>query len=162
MESLKKILFVCTGNMVRSPFAEVLAQRTFEERCLQDYICDSAGTGALQGNPAVKDAILAAKQLAVDLSQHRSKPLTEELLEKSHLVLVMEKYQKNQIEASYPKYRDKIHLLSECLVGEKGGFDILDPVGHKSEYFQSVYSEITRAVMSLAERLESDDGLVTT
>jgi protein-tyrosine phosphatase len=159
MDSLKKILFVCTGNMVRSPFAEVLAQKTFEERSLDEYVCDSAGISALEGNRAVKDAVIMAREMSVDISEHRSKPLTETLLQGSYLVLVMEKFQKNQIEALFPNHRDKIHLLSECLVGEKGGFDILDPVGNKIEYFRSIYAEISRCVLSLAERLENDEGL---
>jgi protein-tyrosine phosphatase len=125
---------------------------------LTEYVCDSAGVSALEGNPALKDAIKTAKQMSVDISAHRSKPITEALLAGSHLVFVMEKNHKNQIEVSFPQHRNKIRLLSDCLVGEKGGFDILDPVGHKGETYEAVYREISRSIMGLAEILEHEEG----
>jgi protein-tyrosine-phosphatase len=70
-----KVLFVCAGNICRSPFAEGLARRLAAERGL-DVEFASAGEIALDGDRCPPDAIAAAKEFGVDLSSHRARRLT--------------------------------------------------------------------------------------
>jgi protein-tyrosine phosphatase len=72
-----KVLFVCAGNICRSPFAEALARRLATERGL-DVEFASAGEIALEGDRCTRDAIAAAKEHGVDLSAHRAHRLTVE------------------------------------------------------------------------------------
>ena len=72
-----KVLFVCAGNICRSPFAEGLARRLAAERGL-DVEFASAGEIALDGDRCPGDAVVAAKEHGVDLSSHRARRLTVE------------------------------------------------------------------------------------
>lgn len=77
-----KILFVCTGNTCRSPMAEGIFRKMLEERGLEErFFCQSAGLSAVEGEPAAKNAVLACREIGVDISQHQARRLTgEELL----------------------------------------------------------------------------------
>ena len=72
-----KVLFVCAGNICRSPFAEGLAQRRAAERGL-DVEFASAGEIALEGDRCPADAVAAAREHGVELSAHRARRLTAE------------------------------------------------------------------------------------
>jgi protein-tyrosine-phosphatase len=69
-----KVLFVCAGNICRSPFAEGLARRLAAERGL-DVEFASAGKIAFDGDRCPPDAVAAAKEFGVDLSSHRARRL---------------------------------------------------------------------------------------
>ena len=72
-----KVLFVCAGNLCRSPFAEGLARRLAGERGLELEF-ESAGEIAYEGSRCPQDALDAAKSHGVDLSAHRARRLTPE------------------------------------------------------------------------------------
>jgi protein-tyrosine phosphatase len=72
-----KVLFVCAGNVCRSPFAEGLGRRLAAERGL-DVEFASAGEIAFEGDRCPRDAVAAAREHGVDLSPHRARRLTTE------------------------------------------------------------------------------------
>ena len=72
-----KVLFVCAGNLCRSPFAEGLARRLATERGL-DIEFESAGEIAYEGSRCPHDALAAATKHGVDLTDHRARRLTPE------------------------------------------------------------------------------------
>jgi protein-tyrosine-phosphatase len=76
-----KVLFVCAGNICRSPFAEGLARRLATERGL-DVEFASAGEIALDGDRCPPDAVAVAKEYGVDLSSHRARRLTTDKADK--------------------------------------------------------------------------------
>jgi protein-tyrosine-phosphatase len=76
-----KVLFVCAGNICRSPFAEALARRIALERGL-DVEFASAGEIALDGDRCPPDAVAVAKEYGVDLSSHRARRLTTDEADK--------------------------------------------------------------------------------
>ena len=76
-----KVLFVCAGNICRSPFAEGLARRLAAERGL-DVEFASAGEIALDGDRCPPDAVAVAKEYGVDLSPHRARRLTTDKADK--------------------------------------------------------------------------------
>ena len=76
-----KVLFVCAGNLCRSPFAEGLARQLAAERGL-DVEFASAGEIALDGDPCPPEAVAVAKEYGVDLSSHRARRLTTDKADK--------------------------------------------------------------------------------
>jgi protein-tyrosine-phosphatase len=72
-DRIKHILFVCTGNICRSPFAEGLLKKLAQKNGLDDIVSDSAGLLALPGNSATSLAQKVAAEYDVDLSRHMAK-----------------------------------------------------------------------------------------
>jgi protein-tyrosine-phosphatase len=107
-----------------------MAQALFQDR-LQDMDMDvvwtvaSAGTSAFGGSPPTHFARQAMKERGLDLSEHRSRPVSAEMIKESDLILVMEDRHKSYLQSRFPFGEEKVFLMTE-MVGEK--HDIDDPV----------------------------------
>ncbi len=76
-----KILFVCTGNTCRSPMAEGIFRKMMQERDMEEKVlCQSAGLSAVEGAPVSENAVLACREIGVDISQHTARRITGEEL----------------------------------------------------------------------------------
>ncbi len=113
---MKRILLVCTGNICRSPMAEIVMRRDFEQRD-GDVEVVSAGTGAWDGASASEGAYLVALENGLDLSNHRARLLTREVVEHSDLILTMARHHRVRVEELAGE--GKTYLLGEY-AGEAG------------------------------------------
>lgn len=137
------VLFVCSGNTCRSPIAEALCRRLLAERlgCGDDelaargIVVRSAGTSAAAGLRASERAIEACRELNVDLSGHRSQPLTRELLLSADAIYAMAHHHLEAIAELAPEAVDRATLLA-------GDSDIEDPVGGPIEEYRMVAARI--------------------
>ncbi len=84
-----KLLFVCSGNICRSPLAHVLAESLAAQLGLNVEV-ESAGTLKLGGRPASKQMVTVSKEIGIDLTGHRSQALTHELITWADHVVVMD------------------------------------------------------------------------
>ena len=123
-----RVLFVCTGNTCRSPFAEAVARR---EGHLD---AESAGLSAHAGDQPPEDAVVVARELGYDLSSHRARPLTEELIERSDVVVGMTAEHVSAIGGG-------ARLLGES--------DLDDPIGRGRAVYRQVYAQIETDVQRL-------------
>ncbi|MGD2216924.1 MAG: low molecular weight protein arginine phosphatase [Gemmatimonadales bacterium] len=147
------ILFVCTGNTCRSPLAEAVARRALESRGWDHVSVDSAGTSATWGAPASEGSRAAAAAIGLDLSGHRSQPVTAELVQAADIILAMTT---NHLEAVEAMGEDpKVSLLSEFIDGPEAGEPIADPVGGSSDEYAEARDRIARAVEGLLVRLSA-------
>jgi len=147
------ILFVCTGNTCRSPLAEVIARRALEQRGWDHVRVDSAGTSAAWGAPASAGSSEAAAEIGLDLSGHRSQPLTTELVEQADIILAMTPGHLEAVEAI--EGGAQVSLLGEFISGPGAGEPIEDPVGGPPEEYKEVRDRIVRAVDGLLDRLSA-------
>jgi len=146
------LLFVCTGNLCRSPLAAALAERDLARRLgcppadlpARGYAVLSAGTAADAGRPATPETVEAGRVRGLRLSPHRSRPLTPTLLDRADLVFVMEKAQRRTILEFFPGAAEKVRLL------DPAGREIPDPYGRGLEAYAAAAGAIERAV---AERV---------
>ena len=93
-----KILFVCLGNICRSPLAEGVAQNILEKEGL-NLVVDSAGTSNWhEGEAPCAHSIKIARENEVDISQQRSRPVTKQDIEDFDYVLAMDAQNKSDLE----------------------------------------------------------------
>ncbi len=124
---MPKILFVCTGNMYRSPLAaEIFIRKLLEDGKSNKWIVASAGTWTKPDQPAPQDARLAANNLGLDLGKHRTRLVDAEMLDNQDLILVMESGHKEALVVEFPIARKKIYLLSEVV--DQQVYDLPDPM----------------------------------
>jgi protein-tyrosine-phosphatase len=124
-----RVLFVCTGNICRSPFAEDVARR-------EGLDADSAGLEAYAGAGPTDDAIAVARELGHDISSHRARPLTAEMVERADLVVGM-------TAAHVSALGGRSRLLGEA--------DLDDPIGRGRDVYRRVYAQIERDVRKLLQ-----------
>lgn len=120
------LLFVCTANRFRSPLAAHYFQNKMDERnSLRNLTISSAGTWTKDGQKATREAELIANEAGLSLEAHRSREVTDTILQEADLILVMEAGHKEAISSEFPAVASRIRLLSNVTIGV--GFDIPDP-----------------------------------
>ncbi|WP_144920661.1 low molecular weight protein-tyrosine-phosphatase [Halorubrum salsamenti] len=147
------VLFLCYGNICRSPLAERYLESVAADRGIDGLSVDSAGLRTTAGRASPDDAVQVADELGVDLSDHRSKPVTAEQLERSDLIVVMDLLNYHDLRRGFGDLDDKTRFLG-IFSGE--GYEISDPYGKGLDGFRTLYVDVVRAVDGLAETLESE------
>lgn len=145
----KKILFVCTGNTCRSAMAAAIFNDIAVKENL-DVLIESAGLAANDGDAASENAVKAMAEAGIDLSYHRSKQLTPELIEIADIILTMTASHKQYL---LPYASDKVFTLKEY-VGEEG--DVIDPYGGDIEVYRATARELNHLLTKLAEALHDN------
>ena len=114
----------------------------------------SAGVASRTGEPASPNAVTALKKVGIDLKGHVSRPVTQELLDQSLLVLCMTESHRDMIELTAEPVPPRLHLFRE-FIGTKDNRDIPDPyVLHLSAY-EASRDEMVAAVPSIISHLQS-------
>lgn len=145
------ILFVCSGNTCRSPLAEAVARHLATEAQRSDISVSSAGTQAWDGSPASDGALLVGMERGLDLSNHRSRQLTLEILESSDLVLVMAPSHLAHVKDMMPSAN--AHLLGGYAAGEERGFTVQDPFGGDLAAYRETADDLERELSALIKRI---------
>lgn len=135
------VLFVCTANICRSPMAAALFSARLRADGLrpEEWLVDSAGTWAHDGQAASQNAVLAMQKRGLDIRSHRSKTVSRYLLEMFDLILVMEPGHKEALQVEFPHLAERIYLLTE-MVGEH--LPVEDPFGASLEEYEKTAAEI--------------------
>jgi protein-tyrosine-phosphatase len=133
------LLVMCTANICRSPMADGLARAHLAAAGHPDWEVSSAGTWALDGRAGSEFSLRLLAERGIDLSGHRSRAVSREILSKADLVLVMTRDHKEALQVEYPDQAKKVYLLSE-MAGP--AFDIGDPIGGPIEEYRHTFAEI--------------------
>lgn len=150
---MKTILFICTGNVCRSPMAEGLFRKAVEGR--SDYRVMSAGLGAAEGQPPTGHAVEAVKELGIDISGQRSRMLTPELVEQADYIFGMTHSHIDTVMLLYPHAAEKTFLLREFdETLEQFEKDISDPIGGSYEVYLNCRDQIEQGLASLLRFIE--------
>ncbi len=134
------ILFVCTGNLCRSPMAAGLLRQRLAQRGLEDrYQVRCAGVWAMDGCPASENAIAVMAERGIDITGHVAHTVTADDVAEADLILVMSREHEQMIGNTWPQYAWKVHRLSE-MVGKRK--DIVDPYGDSIEAYRACANTI--------------------
>ncbi|MFC1698823.1 low molecular weight protein arginine phosphatase [Candidatus Omnitrophota bacterium] len=159
MSKIKTILVVCTGNSCRSVMAEGLLQAALKDK--GDYDIISAGVAAPQGMRPTAETVQVMSEQGLDISNHRSALLNNEMIEQADLILVMELRHKVTIANLAPAAEGKINLLAEFgrMEGEYRlvNPDIADPIGKPLNFYRQVFKIIQEAVERTTRKLAEQD-----
>lgn len=148
------ILLICTGNTCRSPLGEALLRKKLAERGVDGVQVGSAGTGAWDGAPASEGAYLVALEHGLDLSAHRARLLTRELVATADLVLTMARHHYARVEQLGAGVQ--AHLLGEFAGRGGGDAEVRDPFGGDLEGYRETFVELDTMLDSVVERLERE------
>jgi glycine hydroxymethyltransferase len=142
----RQILFVCTGNVCRSPMAEYLFRRRIGEST--GWVVGSAGTLAYTGARASLPAIEALAEWDIDLSPHRSRELTPALVAAADLIVVMTEAHRQELGRRFSSAAGRTHRLTAFGAGGPVS-DIPDPIGQSLEVYRHTRDRIDSALSDL-------------
>ena len=142
----RSLLFVCKGNICRSPFAEAMARGHTPDGVR--ITCRSAGIVVEQPQGCPRETLVAAERFGIDLSGHRSRRIDQGLVVEADMIFAMEAWQFTRLRKLFPLQTEKIFLLSlfeENPPKRSETFSLLnirDPFGRTVEDFIECFERI--------------------
>ncbi len=153
---VKNVLFVCTGNICRSPIAEGLFRQLIGNR--DDIEVSSAGVHAVRGQPPSLYAVQVCENEGVDISGLRSQPLSADLVERASHIFAMTGAHLETIHLLFPHGAEKTFLLREFeQPGATTWRDVPDPIGLGREVYQDCARTIKNALPSVLAFVEQGE-----
>lgn len=156
---MKKVMFVCLGNICRSPVGEAVFRHLVEERGLgHKYDCDSSGTSAFHvgAEPDPRMGITAEKH-GVPMD-HSAQKFKKEHYDQFDLIMAMDQSNYKDILSvtQNQKLREKVHMLREFDPDSTPDAEVPDPYYRGGmEAFEEVYQIVNRSCDKLIDELEA-------
>ncbi len=150
---MKKILFVCTANICRSPMAQALFDALAEDGDLS-FRAESAGTAALEGRTMAPNAVAALEEAGIYPGPHHARRASAAMIGEAELVLAMTPEHATTLRRLQPESAAEIYTLPEYAMGitDQG---IPDPYGLTMAAYRSTLRQLYGHVVRVVRRLGS-------
>jgi len=149
--AIRSLLFVCRGNIIRSPMATALLRQCVSGLAPSAISIASAGLHACRGQGADARAITVAKDFGISLDEHRAQPLTDELVRQADMIFVMDAFNEAELLGRYPEAENKVFMLGAWAAGRwPDRIEILDPYDGAEADIRWCYERLQSCIRSLA------------
>lgn len=145
-------LFVCFGNIMRSPMCEALMKRAVAS-WTREITVASAGLNAVPGRAAHPWAVLAAKELGLSLEAHRAQVLTAEMVTKAEVIFAMDYQNMVQLHSRYPGAQNRIYMLGAYAGRNNRSVEIGDPYDSSELGTLQCYKTLESCISNLTSSL---------
>lgn len=145
----RRILFLCLGNICRSP----LAERLLRSRLGDGVMVESAGFIG-PDRPPPPEALESAQKLGVEHGDHRSRTVTDHRLRAAEIILVFDGKNVRKLKSSFPGHAEKVVWLGDLDPVWSGRRAVDDPWGQGASAFDETFERIARCVEEMARALE--------
>lgn len=145
----KRVLFVCTGNICRSPVAELLFNARAKEAGLP-WTAASAGIAAEVGLGVSSGSRRLLDARGLDYSGHRARQVTDAMMRDADVVYALDAGHRSALKRHFPEHAGKVRLLRE----DAGfpGESVEDPWGNDEAVYKAVDAQIDEAVTAIIKR----------
>lgn len=150
---MKDIVFVCTANICRSPWAEHVCREGLAKAGISDIRVYSRGVDAMEGYGVPAESLTLGKERHLDLSGHRSQLFDPRESRQASLILVMSNDHHHRVSEDLGGDGPPIYLLSEYAPGPNNPGWVPDPYGAGPWAYRSAFEFINACVAGLIEGL---------
>lgn len=154
----RSFVFVCFGNIMRSPMAERLFRRSLAEHGIEGIQVKSAGIHATPGSEAHPRSKVAARELGLPLDDHRSQLLTAPMVEDAEVIFAMDFQNKAELLALFPQSKDKLFMLAAYADSTGRQCEIADPYFGDQEEARRCYRLLQTCIDNLTASLSINES----
>lgn len=160
---VRSILYVCKGNIVRSPFAEHYSKRLIREKGYPEGALEIASGGLVTPDikASPKEAVESAAGFGVALADHKSRLIDSSMFDSNDMIVVMDVWQLKILNRMFPEHDKKIFLLPLFDRGSderQDGFwkyNIVDPYGKTQKDYMDCYKRMSIVVKDFLDAVNS-------
>jgi protein-tyrosine-phosphatase len=152
----RSFLFICHGNIMRSPMAAEMLSRALPSHLEHDVVVRSAGMHARTGREAERRALLVSRELGIPLDAHQAQPVGPEMVAAADAILAMDFANKAELLARFPEVQDRIFLLSTYAEGKQRFREIPDPYFGDLDEVRRCYQTLQTCIHNLVSTLSPE------